>query len=37
MAGRACVRQEGLFLHHYHHCLMNVHVPKRAIDEEVEH
>ena len=34
MAGRACVREEGLFLRNYHYHPMNVHVPRRAIDEE---
>ena len=37
MAGRVCVRKEGLFLPNYHHSPTSVHEPENAIDEEGEH
>ena len=37
MAGRACVRKEGLFLRSCHYGLQSVNVPKHASDKEEEH
>ena len=37
MAGRVCVRKEGLSLRHYRHGLTRVHMPKRASKREEEH